>query len=89
MVIARWRRRSLVGLGNAQSMMGKNDEAKDLFDMGADICEEQGDLQATQIISRATSTCRKRALGVCEAFVCARIDLAKEGTQSAFALTQT
>ena len=48
------RARVLVDVGNAQVALGNKDDAKDLFDEAADMCESQGDLRATTIIREAT-----------------------------------
>jgi tetratricopeptide (TPR) repeat protein len=48
------RARLLVDVGNAQVALGNKDDAKDLFDEAADMCENQGDLRATTIIRKAT-----------------------------------
>jgi tetratricopeptide (TPR) repeat protein len=48
------RARLLVDVGNAQVALGNKDEAKDLFEEAADMCENQGDLRATTIIRKAT-----------------------------------
>lgn len=44
----------LVGIGNAKAMLGADQEAKNVFDEAAELCERQGDVRATQIIKRAT-----------------------------------
>ena len=48
------RARLLVDVGNAQVALGNKDDAKDLFEEAADMCENQGDLRATTIIRKAT-----------------------------------
>lgn len=48
------RARVLVDVGNAQVALGNKDDAKDLFDEAADMCENQGDMRATTIIRKAT-----------------------------------
>ena len=48
------RARVLVDVANAQVALGNKDDAKDLFDEAADMCESQGDLRATTIIRKAT-----------------------------------
>jgi len=48
------RARVLVDVGNAQVALGNKDDAKDLFEEAADMCEGQGDLRATTIIRKAT-----------------------------------
>lgn len=48
------RARLLVDVGNAQVALGNKDDAKDLFEEAADMCEGQGDLRATTIIRKAT-----------------------------------
>lgn len=48
------RARVLVDVGNAQVALGNKDDAKDLFEEAADMCENQGDLRATTIIRKAT-----------------------------------
>ncbi len=48
------RARLLVDVGNAQVALGNKDDAKDLFEEAADMCENQGDIRATTIIRKAT-----------------------------------
>ena len=48
------RARLLVDVGNAQVLLGNKDDAVDLFEEAADLCEDQGDLRATTIIRKAT-----------------------------------
>jgi tetratricopeptide (TPR) repeat protein len=48
------RARLLVDVGNAQVALGHKDDAKDLFEEAAEMCENQGDLRATTIIRKAT-----------------------------------
>lgn len=48
------RARVLVDVGNAQVALGNKDDAKDLFEEAADMCESQGDMRATTIIRKAT-----------------------------------
>jgi tetratricopeptide (TPR) repeat protein len=48
------RARLLVDVGNAQVALGNKDDAKELFEEAADMCESQGDIRATTIIRKAT-----------------------------------
>jgi tetratricopeptide (TPR) repeat protein len=48
------RARLLVDVGNAQVALGNRDDAKDLFEEAAEMCEGQGDMRATTIIRKAT-----------------------------------
>jgi tetratricopeptide (TPR) repeat protein len=53
------RPRILVDLGNAQAMLGKEDEAIDLFEQAAKVAEKQGDMRATTIIRRGAGGLKK------------------------------
>lgn len=53
------RPRILVDLGNAQAVLGKEDEAVDLFEQAAKVAEKQGDVRATQMIRRQAGGLKK------------------------------
>ena len=46
--------RVLVGLGNANNLLGNSEDARSLLEEAAKLCESQGDMRATMIIRRAT-----------------------------------
>jgi tetratricopeptide (TPR) repeat protein len=49
------RARVLVGMGNAQRLMGDEEAASESFSQAAELCEQQGDMRATSIIRKATT----------------------------------